>query len=239
MSVPPTVADALAGARYAPASAAGKTALVAGASSKLGERVLGRLLSSPAYRRVYALAANPMPSSEPKLMALSVAEWDFPIDDVIAVVDAAAGGPAFSARQRSAAFTGLPLQELMPLARSARLKGAPCFMAVTPINVLAQPAALYGGLANLMEAELHQLGFASLFPVRPSDRELHRRRRGIVKRLIGVLADTTGSLMAGQRHAPLSVDDTARAIVRALQEEPGKRKLTIIETDHLHGLLGS
>lgn len=237
MSVPPTVADALAGARYAPASAAGKTALVAGASSRLGERILARLLSSPAYRRVYVLAANPMPSSEPKLTALPAAEWDVPIDDVIAVVDAAAGGPALSARQRSAVFTGLPLQELMPLARSARLKGTSRFMAVTPINVLAQPAALYGGLANLMETELHQLDFAALFLVRPSDRELRSRRRGIVKRLTGMLIDTAGSLMAGKRHAPLSIDDSARAIVRALQEESG-RKLTIIETDHLHGLLG-
>jgi len=235
MSVPVTVADALAGARYAPSQHAGKTALIAGAAHKLGEQVLNRLLSNPAYRRVYVLASNSLPSTEPKLTALQATDWNFQIDDVIAVVSEEVREPAYVARQRTAVFTPLLIQELMALARLARAKGAMRFMSITPINVLMQPAALHGGLASLMESELHQLGFSSLFLVRPSDRELCKKRLGIAERLLGLLIDTASGLMAGHRHRSLSIEDMARAVTLALQEDEGGLK--IIEIDHLHTLL--
>jgi hypothetical protein len=87
----------------------------------------------------------------------------------------------------------------------------------------------------LTEAELHQIGFESLLLVRPSDAALRQRQSGIGKRLIGMLVNTAAGLMVGTRHAPLSIDDTARAIVRATGEQRGG--LRIIESDHLHALL--
>lgn len=238
MSPSPTIADALAGADYIPSMCVRqKTALVAGAAGKLGERILARLLSSPEYRCVYALASNSMLSTEPKLTALLGKDWNFPIDDVIAVAGDEAGALPLSSRRRTEVFSILQSHEVMPLARQAHANGTTRFMAITPVNVLMQPAALYGGLANIMEAELHQLKFASLILVRPSSNELRRSQQGITKRLVNLLINTLTGLMAGKRHAPLSVDDTARAIVHALQD--AEKGLKIIETDHLHGLLTS
>jgi hypothetical protein len=236
MNSAPTVADVLAGARRAhpkPAvQAIGKTVLVAGARGRLGERILARLLASSAYREVYVTASDVMPSTEAKLTALTGDDWRAQIDQVIAVpgIEQAADNP-FN-RRRTEVFSALAPDGILPLARHARAMGATRFMLVTPIDVMLQPAALRAHLGNLTEAELHRMGFESLLLVRPSDTELRRRQGNLGQRLIRLMVDTAGGLMVGARHTPLSVDNIARATVRALQESgPG---LTVLETERLH-----
>jgi hypothetical protein len=238
MSVAPTISDALAGARYEqPSGKPAKSALIAGAADRLGERVLAHMLAAPEYRRIYALASNPMASTESKLATVSMADWSFPIDDVIAIPSEEAAHPALQARKRTEVFSRLATEQIVPLARLAKAAGARRFMVVSPINVWSQPAAVYAGLANLMETELHLIGFESLVLVRPSDHESRPRPRGLARRLLSLMIDTATGLMMGLRHTPLSVDDTARAAVLAMQQ--CAQGLTVIETDHLHGLLKS
>jgi hypothetical protein len=232
----PTVADALAGARYqTPAAHLLKTALLVGAVGRLGERILARLLATPEYRYVYVMAEYAMPSTEPKLRPLTTNEWTFRVDHVIALIGEHAGSGIAGSRNRTEVFSALGPNEILPLAQQAKLLGATSFTLVTPIDIFSQPAALYAQLANLTEAELHQIGFESLLLVRPSDAVLRQRQSGIGKRLIGMLVNTAAGLMVGTRHAPLSMDDTARAIVRATCEQYSG--LRIIESDHLHALL--
>lgn len=232
---PPTVADALAGARYLPPAATNaKTVLLVGAAGRLGERVLVRLLGTAEYRRVYVMAEDAMQSTEPKLAPLVSTEWDHPIDHVIAVVseDASAGSTIF--RKRTEIYSSLQPAEVMPLARQAASLGVSRFVLVTPTDVLSQPSAVYAQIANLMEVELHQIGFQSLLLVRPSDSEVRRRHGTLGERMVHVLVNTMAGLMVGAKHAPLSLDKTARAIVHAVLDAP--LGINVIEHAHLHRL---
>lgn len=233
MPAAPTVADALAGARYrAPSDAGRKTVLVAGAANRLGERVVTRVLATSEYQRIYVLACNSMPSTEPKLVALMQAEWACRVDHVIAVVGAPVVAGAMPHRKRTDIFAALTLDEVLPLARQAKELGVKRFMLVTPTDVLGQPSAVYAQLANAMEFELHQMDFESLLIVRPSDYELRRRQSGFAMRMMALVADTARGLLNGLRHTPLTQEDTARAIVHALLDSA--QGLHIIETDGLH-----
>jgi hypothetical protein len=238
MSAAPTIADALAGAQHQPLDPslnAPKSVLIAGAAGRLGERILAGALASSGYRDVYVLASDEMPSTEAKLTALIGAggdNWPAHIDHVIAVPGTVAPHEVFAARRRTEVFSPLATDQVLPLARLARAMGVSRFMLVTPIDVLGQPAALRSQLGNLMEAELHRMGFESLLLVRPSDFEYRRHEGGFGKRLTRMVVDVARGLLVGPRHAPASIEDTARAAVRVMQEAgPG---LTVLETDHLH-----
>lgn len=65
MKPAPTVADALAGARYqAPRPNNQKTVLLAGAAGRLGERILARVLGAQEYQRIFVLASEEMRSTD-------------------------------------------------------------------------------------------------------------------------------------------------------------------------------
>lgn len=235
--MPPTATAALAGAGYQPpASTTRKTVLLAGAAGKLGERILARLLGMPEYQRIYVLSVSEMPSTEPKLFPMTAAQWTGQIDDVIAVVDdSGSADQAHAGIKHTDIFSSLVPDAILPLAQHAKASGASRFMLVTPIGILLQPAALHAQLASPMEVQLHQVGFDSLLIVRPSDHETRQRHTGLAQRFWGMLINTATGLLAGARHAPMSVDGTARAIALALQDStPGLR---ILETDHLQRLL--
>lgn len=238
MTVKPTIADALAGARYGGAVAVEtKSVLVAGAAGRLGERVLARVLGASEYSRIYVLASDAMRSTEAKLTALTQDEWTDHVDHVIAVVGEAGPLAVSIERMRTEVFLPLPPDQVLPLARQAKAQGASRFMLVTPTDVLSQPGALYAQFSNLMETELHQLGFESLIIVRPSDHELRQRYGSFAARFVATLIDTARGLMVGLKHTPLSLEDTARAVVRAMLDST--QGLNIIETDRLHRLLKS
>jgi hypothetical protein len=232
-----TVADALAGARYqAPAPQRTRTVLVAGAAGRLGERVLAHVLACRDYRHIYVLASEPLRSTENRLQAVSASHWNTRVDDVIAIVGEheTASLPA-APRKRTGIFSMLTADDVPSLAQQAEMLGVARFMLVTPTDVLSQPAAIYAQLANLMEESLHRLRFESLLLVRPSDQEIRSRRAGMAQRFWGLLASTAAGFMVGQRHMPLSIENTARAVVLAMLG--GRPGLTIIEMDRLHQLL--
>lgn len=234
----PTVADALAGARYqAPRQSEMKSVLIAGAAGRLGERILARVLGAPHYERIYVLASEAMASTEAKLTALRQSDWDSQVDHVIAVISEHDNCVALPARNRTEVFSALTAEQVLPLALQAKSLGASRFMLVTPTNILSQPSAVYAQLANLMEAELHRIGFDALLLMRPSDREIRLRQQGLPMRLLSLLIDTVTGLMVGTRHTPLSIENTARAAVRAMQDSG--HGLSILEPDRLHQFINS
>ena len=238
MKPAPTVADALAGARYqAPRPNNQKTVLLAGAAGRLGERILTRVLGAQEYQRIFVLASDEMRSTEAKLTALSFDQWRHRIDHVIAVVADAGTHAMPHGRKRTEIFSSLTPDQVLSVAQRAKSLGVSRFMLVTPINVLSQPAAVYAQLANLMEADLHQLGFESLLLVRPSDHEIRQRQSNVARRIMAMIVDTTRGLMMGLKHTPLSLENTARAVVQVMIES--KNGLHVIETDRLHQLLKS
>lgn len=238
MRAAPTVADAIAGARYqAPTQTEKKSVLVAGAAGRLGERVLGRVLAAPEYDRIHVLASEVMPSTEAKLTALRESEWNYRVDHVIAVISEQVDGAALTSRKRTEVFSALEAEQVVPLALQAKSLGVSRFMLVTPTNILLRPSAIYAQLANLMEAELHRIGFDALLLVRPSDHEMRQRQKGLPLRMLSLLIDTVTSLMAGTGHTPLSVEETARAAVRAMQDN--RHGLCILEPEQLHQIVRS
>lgn len=238
MKSAPTVNDAIAGARYqAPMQSERKSVLVAGAAGRLGERVLARVLGAQDYHQIYVLASDAMPSTEAKLTALRQSEWASGVDHVIAVISEHDNGSALPARKRTDVFAALTAEQVVPLALQAKSLGVSRFMLVTPTNIHSQPSAVYAQLANLMEAELHRIGFDSLLLIRPSDHEIRQRQKGLPMRLLSLLIDTVTGLMVGAKHTPLSIEDTARATVRAMQDS--SLGLSIFEPDRLHELIKS
>jgi uncharacterized protein YbjT (DUF2867 family) len=232
----PTITDALAGARYQAPAMAQPSVLIAGAAGRLGERVLAHLLGSGKYRRIHALASEPMRSTESRLHALTLAQWQERVDHVIAVVDDRDPvSPAGVSRRRTEVFCSLASSEVLALAQRAESLGVARFMLVTPIQVLSQPMAMHAQLSDPMEMQLHRMGFESLLLVRPSDHEIRMRRSGMGQRFWRLLVDTAAGLMVGARHAPLSLDNTARALVQALLA--GGDGLDVIEMDRLHRIL--
>ncbi len=236
MSIQPTIADALAGARYSvPVAAAAKSVLVAGAAGRLGERVLAKVLGAQEYQRIFVLASDAMRSTEAKLTALRRDAWESQVDHVIAVVSDGASNTAPLSRKRTEIYLPLGPDQILPLARQAKEQGASRFMLVTLSDSMTRPAALHAQLGNLIEMDLHRMGFDSLIIVRPSLHEMRWRQGDIGRRLIALIVDTARGFMAGLKHAPLSLDDTARAVVWAMQDSaPGLR---IIETEGLHQML--
>lgn len=236
MTISPTIADALAGARYAaPRSTSTKSVLVAGAAGRLGERVLAKVLGAQEYQRIFVLASDAMRSTEAKLTTVSWDAWDSPIDHVIAVVSDGGSDIVPLSRKRTEIFLPLHPEQILPLARKAKEQGVSRFMLVTLTDSMAQPAALHAQLGTVLEMDLHRIGFESLLIVRPSLHEMRRRQGDVVRRLMMLMVDTARGLMAGLKHAPLSLEDTARAIVYAIQESA--QGLSIIETERLHQIL--
>jgi uncharacterized protein YbjT (DUF2867 family) len=238
MNTSATVADALAGARYqAPRQSRHRTVLIAGAAGRLGERILAQALAAQDYQRIYVLTSDAMPSTEAKLTALRQSDWTETVDDVIAVVGENDQEAARSTPGRTGIFSKLTADQIMPLALHAKSLGVSRFMLVTPTNILLRPSAVYAQLSNLMEADLHQVGFEALLLVRPSDHQIRQRQKVLPARVLGLLIDTVTGLMAGAKHAPLSIESVARAAVRALRDSgPG---LSILEPDRLRQLIKS
>jgi hypothetical protein len=69
----------------------------------------------PEYHRIYALAAEAMPSTEAKLSVLRQPEWTFHVDHVIAVVSEESKRLPVSGRNRSGVFSSLSIDQVMPL----------------------------------------------------------------------------------------------------------------------------
>jgi hypothetical protein len=236
VTVAPTIVDALAGARYcAPEIIHAQSVLVARAAGRLGERVLAKVLAAQEYQRIYVLASDTMRSTEAKLTALTRDEWVSRIDHVIAVVNDGGASIMHASRKRTEIFSQLRPEEVLSLARQAKERGASRFMLVTLTDSMSQPAALHACLGNLVEMDLHRMGFESLVIVRPSLHEMRQGPRDIGKRLMALIVDTARGFMAGLKHAPLSLDDTARAIVRTMRESA--QGLSIVETEGLHHIL--
>jgi hypothetical protein len=232
----PSVADALAGAQFqAPAQAKRPSVLIAGADSRLGERILERVLGSGEYSRIHVLAADAMRSTESRLTALSFDEWTTRVDHVIAVVDDRDHGSAHLVpRKRTEIFSSLAVKDVPDLARRAEALGVVRFMLVTSTDPWSRPAAMHAQLANVMEAELTRLQFESLLLVRPAQYGMRHRSGQWRERFLRLLLDTMKGLMAG-KHPPITLDKTAQAIVKAIFDSPAG--LTILETERLHEIL--
>lgn len=232
----PSVNDALAGARFqAPAQAKRPTVLLAGADSRLGERILERLLGSGEYSQIYVLAVDTIRSTEKHLNAILLDDWTVCVDHVIAVInDRDPGSVHPISRKRTEIFSSLAVGDVPELARRAEALGTSRFMLVTPIDPWSRPAAMYAQLANVMEAELHRLRFETLLLVRPAQHSRRDRHGHFAQRFFGLIVDTMKSLMVG-KHPPMSLDNTAQVIVRAMFESPAG--LTILETERLHEFL--
>lgn len=202
-----------------------RTALVLGATGRLGERVLDQALGQAVYERVYAWAKAPVSASLLKMVTVPCPD-SLAADDVYCIVS-----EADAQCDRTEAFYSVSQHEVLALAKQVHEAGARRFVMVAPVSALIRPSALYQQLHNTAELELAAVGFESLVIVRPSLWHLRSQQGPWLARLLHATLQQIVGGMAGQRHAPVTSQAVAQAVlVHALRAAHG---VTIIESDQL------
>ncbi|WP_028081023.1 NAD-dependent epimerase/dehydratase family protein [Solimonas soli] len=203
-----------------------RSALVAGATGLVGQRVVERLLRDPAYARVCVVARRPLPIAHPQLTTL--------ISDF---ADLAALGPRLAADDvfcclgttlrragSRAAFADVDCRMVVDLARAARAAGAHQFLVISSVGASARALSFYLRVKGRMEAEIAGLGFAAVQILRPSlllgERGEHRPGEAFAQRGAPLLERIARGPL--QRYRPVSADAVAEAMLRlALRGERG------------------
>jgi uncharacterized protein YbjT (DUF2867 family) len=147
--------------------AAGRVAMVAGATGLVGREVLAALLADERYRAVHALGRRPLAARHPKLSSHTV---DFArlqalpaLDDVYIAL-----GTTIKVAGSRQAFRAVDFEAVVAIARCARKAGATRLGVVSAMGASAQSPVFYNRVKGEMELALRQLGFETLVIARPS-----------------------------------------------------------------------
>ncbi len=152
------------------ASAAPRTALLAGATGLVGRALLTLLLASRRYRRIHVLLRRAAPDikADPKVKVHHV---DFaklpkafpPVDDVFITL-----GTTIKVAGSEAAFRQVDFTFVVSTARAARAAGATRLAVVSALGADAKSRVFYNRVKGEMEAAVAQLGYQSIVIAQPS-----------------------------------------------------------------------
>ena len=213
------------------ASAASRTALLAGATGLVGRALLPLLLAGKHYRRVHVLLRRTAPDIEasPKLQLHHVDFARLPaafpaVDDVFITL-----GTTIKVAGSEAAFRQVDFDFVVNTARAARAAGATRLAVVSALGADAKSRVFYNRVKGEMEAAIAQLGYESIVIAQPSlllgDRaalgQAVRSSEMWVARLLGPLG-----WMVPKAVRPILASAVASALLTAtLTAEPGVRVL--------------
>lgn len=199
------------------ARAAGRTALLAGATGLVGGHCLERLAADPVYSRVIILVRRPVERSLPPRVQQLVIDFDHlnglpsdvRADDVYCTL-----GTTIRQAGSAEAFRKVDLAYPVSLARMTLERGAHHFLVVSSIG--ANPAArvLYSRVKGEMEREVLALPFRSITVLRPSlllgDRKEFRLGEEVAKRF---------AFLTPARYKPIEARRVAMAMVAAAKSD--------------------
>lgn len=212
----------------APATQEGsRSALVLGAGGRLGERILDQVLGQNVYEKVFAWSKGTLGTSLLKLISVDAPDA-LRADDVYCVVHQE---EEVQSARSAAAYHTVAAEDVFALAQQVFAKGAQRFILVSPISAFSQPAALYQKLQNVSEMHLAEIRFQSLVIVRPSTWSLRDKQGNFMERLIRATLNQIVGSMAGNKHAPITSETIAQAVVKQAVTAPAG--LTIVEPDQL------
>ena len=219
-----------------------RSALIAGATGLVGERVLKMLLASPRYDEVIAVTRRHLTVEHPKLRQLVGSLSD--AEEIIAnaqvrATDAYCGlGTTIKTAGSQAAFREVDFDYVLNFARAAKAAGAKRFMLVSAIGASAESKVFYSRIKGETEQALDKLGFDALHIFRPGlllgERYEKRRGESIMIRLAPML----NPLMVGGAsiYKSIPAEDVAAAMVAAAGSDAAGRNIyTFNEMTRLAG----
>lgn len=206
-----------------------RSALVAGATGLVGQRVVARLLRDPAYTQVYVLARRPLTIADARLTTLITDFAD--LDAQAELREALAADDVFcclgtTIRQAGSrrAFADVDERMVVDLARAAHSAGARQFLVLSAAGAGEHALAFYLRVKARMERAVSALDFSAVHILRPSlllgERREHRRGEAFAQKL----APLATRLMRGplRRYQPVTADAVAEIMLRiALRGERG------------------
>ncbi|MBK9064893.1 MAG: NAD(P)H-binding protein [Acidobacteria bacterium] len=201
-----------------------RSAIVAGASGLVGERLLRRLLAGGSYDRVIAFVRGPINLTHKKLEQRTV-DYErmgrmsaFPrADDVFCCLGTTirkAGSPE--------AFHKVDVGYVARLAEVSVRAGSTQFLLVSAVGASAQSGNFYLRCKGEAEDMVRTLPYRGVQIFRPSFLIGHRRERRAGEALGVALARVLSVAMLGPaaRYRPIRADDVAKAMVAVAQEAP-------------------
>jgi uncharacterized protein YbjT (DUF2867 family) len=155
------------GTAGAAAAAAGRTALVAGATGLVGREILQGLLADEGVTAVHVLARRPLESTHAKLTTHIV---DFAALGALPPVDEAylALGTTIKVAGSQSAFRAVDFDANLAVACAAQVAGASRLGLVSAMGAHAHSSIFYNRVKGELEEALGGLGFAGLVIARPS-----------------------------------------------------------------------
>jgi uncharacterized protein YbjT (DUF2867 family) len=217
-----------------------RSAIVAGASGLVGERVLRRLLAGGSYDRVVAFVRGPLNVTHKKLEQRTV-DYErmgrmsaFPrAEDVFCCL-----GTTIRKAGSQEAFHKVDVEYVSRLAEVSVRAGATQFLLVTAVGADPRSRNFYLRCKGEAEDTVRTLPFKSVHIFRPSFLVGHRRERRAGESVAMVAARMLSFAMLGPaaRYRPIRADDVARAMVAvALESPPG---IHVYEAREMQALAG-
>src|SRR6478735_3496033 len=209
-----------AASRVPPASPAGPTLLIAGATGPLGNEMLRRLAGSGRYGRVEMLAREPITEGLRGVTSVVVKpEVDASWPQVAAQVGVILFDPPrlFYDRER-ALWTPRP-DQLAELARWMRRCGVSTLAVVLPHAQGRLPEALKRGLASLDEQAVAALGFERVLFVRSAQKPAAAPTGNLLVRMANWMLATLHYMVPGSEQ-PVRAAKVSELVATALQLAP-------------------
>jgi uncharacterized protein YbjT (DUF2867 family) len=201
-----------------------RSAIVAGASGLVGERVLRRLLAGGTYDRVVAFVRGPINITHRKLEQRTV-DYErmgrmsaFPrAEDVFCCLGTTirkAGSPE--------AFHKVDVEYVASLAEVSVRAGSGQFLLVSAVGANAQSGNFYLRCKGEAEDTVRTLPYRGVQIFRPSFLVGHRRERRAGEKIATVAARVLSIAMVGpaSRYRPIRADDVAKAMAAVAAVSP-------------------
>jgi uncharacterized protein YbjT (DUF2867 family) len=208
--------------------AAGRVALVAGATGLVGREILAALLADKRYRAVHVLGRRAPPSTHPKLQIHTV---DFAHLDQLPKVDEVyiALGTTIKVAGSQQAFRAIDFDAVVAVAKAAREAGATRMGVVSAMGASAKSSVFYNRVKGEMEDALSKLGYASLVLARPSFIEGDRaalQQPGRSGEGLALMAMRALRPLIPANYRIIRAEQIAQALLQAVQDaKPGTRIL--------------
>jgi uncharacterized protein YbjT (DUF2867 family) len=212
-------------------AAAGRVALVAGATGLVGREVLAALLADKHYRAVHSVGRRAPDLQHAKLVQHTV---DFgsagqlaaipSVDDVFIAL-----GTTIKVAGSQAAFRAVDFDAVVAIARAARARGATKLGVVSAMGADAKSPIFYNHVKGEMEEALSGMDFAHLVVARPSilagDRASLNQATRSGEQMALVFTKLLKPLIPGN-YRTVAANDVASALVHAVKTaKPGVTRL--------------
>lgn len=213
------------------APAAGRVALVAGATGLVGQEVLAALLTDKKYEyaAVLAIGRRQLREQHPRLLSIQVEFTHLqdlpPVDDVFIAL-----GTTIKVAGSREAFRAVDFDAVLATAKAAHQAGATRLGLVSAMGADAKSMIFYSRVKGETEQALGALGYQTLVIARPSVLAGNRaalEQPARAGELMALAISKTLKPLIPANYRVVSARDVARALIDAVAEgRPGKRVIS-------------